>query len=307
MTTDALIELVRKAFIDDGVSPYKWDNDVVIAHANEAQRSACRRADLIVDTIQASDADGLPICSLPVVAGTAAYRISGKILRIVPSGTYLSLVEYDLAHTTETWLNEFYPEWRSETGTPVYYFYTKGRITLVPNPIVNDTLNLKVVRMPLVDMIFGGSKLTGVSDITFNATNKTITTVSGNFLTSGFLPYKTATITGTTSNNKTVTPVTITATVMTVSETLVNESNTSAVIAAESYPEIDEAHHYGLIDGICHLAYQMQDSETLDVNKTKLHEQKFTARFGPEPSARTEEKRRKIPSSGGMRAKTFGG
>lgn len=307
MTTDALIALVRQAFIDDGKTPYQWSDEVLISHANEAQRSACRRAGLLVDEVQASDADGKAICTLPIVAGTATYSISSKILRIIEDGTYLTSTGLDLVHTTKSWLNEFYPTWRAMTGTPVYFFYQDGRITLVPNPTASDTLNLNVVRLPLVDMILGGCELVGASDITFNATNKTITTVGGNFLTNGFLTYKTATITGTVSNNKTVTPTVITAKVMTVSESLVNESNVSAIIKADSYPEIAETYHYALVDGICDLAYRLQDSEAQDMGKVAYHGARFTAQFGREPSAMQEESRRRIPVNRQMRPKVFGG
>lgn len=308
MTIDALIALVRQAFIDDGASRYSWSDETLVSHANEAQSSACRRAGILTDTLQASDADSLPLCSLSVITGTATYRISSKVLRVLKEGTYLSSVGLNLDHKTEDWLNEFYEYWRTATGTPTIFTYTKGLITLVPKPVANDTLNLEVVRLPLVDMKLGGCELVGAMDISFNATNKTITTVGGNFLTQGFLPYKaTIPITGTVSNNIAVTPVTITAKVMTVSETLVTEANTSAVIRANSYPEIPEEYHYALIDGICSLAYQMQDSETLDVNKAKIHEAKFTNKFGPEPSARVEIARRKYPANGGYNPKTFGG
>lgn len=74
--------------------------------------------------------------------------------------------------------------------------------------------------------------ITGSSNITFAASTKKITKSSG-FLAAGFVAGNKLTISGTSSNNGTKTIVTASDTEIVVSETLVDESNTSATITAD--------------------------------------------------------------------------
>jgi hypothetical protein len=71
------------------------------------------------------------------VAETSTYTISQKIVRIrkcVPSWN-----SFPLLKKTEGWLDEMYSEWRTATGTPLYFLEEKGEITLTPQPIANET------------------------------------------------------------------------------------------------------------------------------------------------------------------------
>jgi hypothetical protein len=99
--------------------------------------------------------------------------------------------------------------------------------------------------------------ITGAGNISFNSTTKKITKASGGFLSSGgaseansFEINDKITITGTTSNNATKTIVSVTDTEILVSESLVTESNTSAVIEAtrtvSRIPIIAGVHTYKL-------------------------------------------------------------
>lgn len=74
--------------------------------------------------------------------------------------------------------------------------------------------------------------ITGVSNISFAAASKTITKATGGFLDAGFYVGNKITITGTTSNNATLNVTLVTDTIITVSNTLIDEVNTSAVITA---------------------------------------------------------------------------
>lgn len=308
MTADEIVALARSDYLDDSESPQGWSDPTLERYLNQAQISADIRANLIRDKITPTDAANNPLCQLSVVAETADYVVSKKIIRIEDGKAYLlSGPDNTLLVKSEDWLNEFYPEWRTATGTPLYIIHRKGLVTLVPEPTEADTLVMPVIRLPLADMKLGGISLTGVSDISFDATTKVITTVGGNFLSEGFQVGQEITVSGTASNDGTVTPSAITRKTMTVYETLVDESDTSAVMEADSIPEISEEYHFDLIHWICHLAYSKQDAETYDAGKRDWHDKKFTNAFGPMLSASTQENRRNLHSQRQMRDKTFGG
>jgi hypothetical protein len=132
--------------------------------------------------------------------------------------------------------------------------------------------------------------VTGSADIGFVAATKKITKASG---LSIFAVGDSVNVSGTTSNNKTVTVTLSTATELTVSETLVNEAVTSAVLRrVESTatlsvirlpltqitsadltvePPIPEDDHISLLDGILGYAYLKQDTETYDPQKAARH------------------------------------
>lgn len=307
MTGDELFDTLQRDYLDDQIRPTAWDPDSLLLFLNEGEREACRRAPLLVDWVTPTDAAGLPLCQVSLVADVADYAVSGKILRIKNEGNYLvSRPNPPLVVKTVQWLNEYDPDWRTAEGPPLFIVFERGKIKVVPIPQEAYTLMLTVVRLPLGDFGFGGISLTGASDISFNATAKTITTVGGNFIAAGFRPGRTATVTGTVSNNSSFSLLTVTRTVLTVSETPVNETNTSAVITADSIPEIGEEHHFGLLDWAAHLAYKKQDRENEDSGRSKRHEADFTARFGPRSSATAEAIRRVLPGPIRMRPKRFG-
>ena len=226
-----LITLARQSFLDDGMAPYAWTDEVLALYASEAEREACRRAEVLVDSTTALDLATvpLPLCSVTVVAATASYTISQKILRI-KSG-YLNSNSLPLKQKTPDWLDEYWPEWRLQSGTPAYYLQDKGIVTLVPKPVIVDVLKLTVSRLPLSDLDMGLS--------------------------------------------------------------------TSALTIPEEY-------HFGLVDWICYLAYSRQDADSNDFSKSALHERRFDTMFGPRPSAKAEQSRRRIPKGIGSRPKVFG-
>lgn len=290
-----LIAIAREGFLDDAKSPYLWSDTHLLRLANEAEREAARRAKLILDKTNATDANvysgkatstssgnlvdsaasfvsavalgktvynttkntfatvtsyvsgtsiglsgdimttgesyviGDPAKALTrvcVVAGTATYALSGKVLKV--KSCYLASNGDPLVQKTEGWLDEFYHGWRVATGLPAYYIEDSGMITLVPKPETllssgtgKDTLFLEVFRLPLADF----------------------------------------------------------------------------TLVANSGPEIPESYHIDLIHGICELAYQKQDAETGDAAKRVFHGEQFTRKFGPPMSARLEATIRALPSN----------
>jgi hypothetical protein len=114
--------------------------------------------------------------------------------------------------------------------------------------------------------------ITGVNNITFDDTTKTITKASGGFLLSSggesevnsFEKDDTITVTGTVSNNSTLTISSVTDTVITVLETVVDESDKSAVITAirnvTRIPLVSTKHTYKLHPKIVQVLRARPDS-----------------------------------------------
>lgn len=71
-------------------------------------------------------------------------------------------------------------------------------------------------------------------------------------------------------------------------------------------PEIDEQYHLDLCDWAAHLAFAKPDSETLNLNLSKIYEDQFTGKFGSLPSAYTERQRKIISQQQRMRPREFG-
>lgn len=154
MNVRQLLQRVRSRLRDDVGSNADrlWtDEDLIDDYANEARfKLFTRTRRLIVDSSTATDAASLPLCSIPVVAGTASYAISPKILKI----THLSLSTQTgpLVMKMADELDATYPNWQnSDAGEPWAYCpdADTDKIVLYPKPIANATASLRVYRLPL--------------------------------------------------------------------------------------------------------------------------------------------------------------
>ena len=302
MTGAEITRLAREDFLDDAKLEYLWSNDLLETYLNLAEREACRRASLLHDDSTENDSEAvpLPLCSLTVVAGTAIYTVSKKILRIlrcVPAATSRSIEK-----KTEDWLDEFYPAWSDDEGTPVYFLEDKDKIRLVPKPVVDDTMQLSIVRLPLVEMTVGIKSVTGITRV---AAVATVNLPSHGYSTGDLITHAdadqpeyniTASITKIDGDNYSYPVVGTPATLAT---------GTITAASSES-PEIPEEFHMDLIEWICHLAYLKQDAETEDISRSNMYEEKFTQKFGPKLSAITESNRRRKPRNKSLRPKEFG-
>lgn len=77
-------------------------------------------------------------------------------------------------------------------------------------------------------------------------------------------------------------------------------------ITLSTSPEIEDQYHLGLCNWAAHLAYMKPDSETINLNLAKMHEDLFIREFGPLPDAYMEKMRKTITPRQRMRARTFG-
>jgi len=145
MTLGELIALARRQ-ASDTTAPYLWTNDEWTDYANEAEREACRRAHLIVDSETAG------ICTFNLLAGDSTIIRHPKVLRVrrIKMGSQ----SRPLGRIDVRDLDRQAPGWESETGTVTHYVgnFSTGNIRIYKKTSVIDTATLTVVRLPLEDM-----------------------------------------------------------------------------------------------------------------------------------------------------------
>lgn len=140
-----LIEIFRHE-LDDAAEPFLWTEEELIEYANDAENEACRRARLIIDSTTAA------ICAITVIANTAKYALDNRVIFV--RRVKLASRSLPLQRASFRDLDEETPGWDAHTGT-VMAFITdldSGKVRLYRTPTAADTLNLTVVRLPLVEM-----------------------------------------------------------------------------------------------------------------------------------------------------------
>ncbi len=136
------------SFLEDNVLPQLWSDLELKRYANEAEREACRRSELLFDSTTPD------VCRIAVVAGVATYPLHSRIRRIVSamlvSSQYIlsQCARHQLDRQTGSSMN-----WRVSSGQPVAYVVDVTTIRFFPIPVSDDTVLLEVVRFPLHDMV----------------------------------------------------------------------------------------------------------------------------------------------------------
>jgi hypothetical protein len=122
-----------------------WKNHELVRYINEAEREFCRRRPL-------QDNATAAVCEIAVTSGTAVYAYDERALYI--ERAKLDGEDYDLEKVLVEYLDEYYPAWESDTGTPLLYVedMTEHRFRLYPTPDASFTLTLTVGRLPLREM-----------------------------------------------------------------------------------------------------------------------------------------------------------
>jgi len=127
----------------DNVAPYFWSDALIYRYLNDAQEMFCRLTEGIEDS---SIAD---ICRLNIVAGTDWYPLSKKILKVrgvvnSTSGRPYELLSAEIAAKMGVMFN----------GAPgparrLVQGLEKGKLRAWPMPNENDTVEIRVFRLPL--------------------------------------------------------------------------------------------------------------------------------------------------------------
>lgn len=150
MTLDELIAEARLRLDDDAIGQNKWSDEDLSRFANEAERQACLRAQLIVDDYT----DSLTLLAL--VEGTVHYPLHASIYRVL--GARLEETGKPLVERGLEQLDRESETWRSREGsTPSEYVietWTRGRLRYraVPMPSEDVEVRLTVARFPRNDM-----------------------------------------------------------------------------------------------------------------------------------------------------------
>lgn len=144
-----LSELITQARLRacDTAAPYLWSDAEWIAYANEAQREACRRARLIIDS------STVDICTIAIDGVSTTFALDPRVLfirRAKPSWIAVPLkrISYkDLDNQAPGWEDETsqYPEWYVPD-------MDENKFRPYPTPSAAGTVKLTVIRLPLEDM-----------------------------------------------------------------------------------------------------------------------------------------------------------
>lgn len=274
MNVAELISRYRIEILDDNIEPYLWSNAECVNHLNDTID------ELMEENLLTVDQTTTATVQIKLLSDTTLYALSDYILKV--RHARLNSTGFPLKIITEDWLNANVSDWRTTTGEDVVYVApsaAKGYLSIFPK---YDTTG----------------SYTGTSDISFVASTKTISQVGGDF--SALTAADSVNVDVTTSNDGYFTVATAGTTSFTVSEDLVDEDSTSAVIklvrdtmimtvnrlpltafsttditAATTITEPKALHHSKLFNGMAKRAYLKPDSETYDKTKAEYHRQLF--------------------------------
>lgn len=145
MKLGKLVELFRLA-VDDTVVPYLWSDQEVIAYAVDAENEACRRARLLIDSSTAA------ICQHAIGIADTSITLDPRIIfvkRAIVAGQTKPLSRLNMRD-----LDENYPGWESHTGRieGMVTDWETGKLRLYRVPTAIATINMTVVRLPLIEM-----------------------------------------------------------------------------------------------------------------------------------------------------------
>jgi hypothetical protein len=145
MNLAQLLEITR-VDLDDQVEPYLWSDAELIEAAADAEYEACRRARLLIDSSTAA------VCHIAVTAANPLYALDERVLFV--RRAKLGLEDMPLRRASYRDLDANVSGWETDTGTPTHYVtdFETGKIRLYPIPIVDDTISMTVVRLPLVPL-----------------------------------------------------------------------------------------------------------------------------------------------------------
>lgn len=165
MTINDLLNMVVNQLRDlvGSSSEYLWaDEEIIDVYANDARNKlfinvAKYGADMIIDDTTDEDTEStpLPLCSLSLIADTAKYSVSDRILDI--KSVHISGLDDPLTLLRRDLLTSYFPNWREmSSDVPKYYTPDLENDTLVitPPPASAYTCYLTVSRFPLDDLSY---------------------------------------------------------------------------------------------------------------------------------------------------------
>lgn len=147
MTLTELVAQFRREAPDKS-EPYLFTDADLAALFNEAEREACKAADLIHET------DDEDLCEIEVTEGNPTYTLHAKMLRL----TYVAWTAdgddepTKLTIIDRVELERINPTWREDTE-PRYVMVKDKQLRLAWTPATDGVLALEGYRLPLEDMV----------------------------------------------------------------------------------------------------------------------------------------------------------
>lgn len=132
-----------------------WKNHELVRYANAAEKEFCRRRPI-------QDSTTTALCQIAVTAGTATYPYKDELIQYIERAQ-LDGETYPLTKKTSEWMDKNVLNWRTNTGTPVYYVEDMDdrQITLSPIPEADGTISTTIGRLPKTDMDWNKRQVIG--------------------------------------------------------------------------------------------------------------------------------------------------
>lgn len=143
MTLREIINAAR-VYLDDTRPPYLWEDTELTRWINEVEDEICE------ETGALRDSSTLAITQITVAPSTSLYTLHAKVIKIIKAK--LGSTYKELEYITAEFLDDNYPGWEDDTGTPTNYLLSDtGKLRVYPTPpstYTNTTLYLRVTRYP---------------------------------------------------------------------------------------------------------------------------------------------------------------
>ena len=157
MTVDELLGLFRRD-VSDTVAPYLWDDVELLSYANDAVLTFVRLTGGIPDSTTPA------VTQIPILAGVSTAKVSPLILNFRSAYLVSNGRKLEIINGAEVPLNN--PTGFNGIGNPVNdrpgdvrfieIGVERGLGRWVSKPLVNDTCQLSVFRLPINQLIAGG-------------------------------------------------------------------------------------------------------------------------------------------------------
>lgn len=144
MTLEQLITLYRADSKDEEL-PYFCSDELLGLYASEAQDEACRRGQLIRDSVSA-------ICSISFAAGATNIPLSKKIVSVLRAH-----IDGHVAHVVSVQeMDAIFPSWEADATqtkpTHLVAGASNGVLMLWPKPEQSGAVSLTVLRLPIAQL-----------------------------------------------------------------------------------------------------------------------------------------------------------
>ena len=262
-----------------------WSDELLLRHLNTVLNEWCRETGVLRDHTTAS------ICKTLILANQRIYPMSPLITEI--HNGYLDNGSPMVLPKDETWLDDNIGSWKRDASVGAILFLLADY----------DQSFFQTIYYPASSMGYwsGAVNFANLGSTITHTIGSTESNFSNLLKVADQVVVSGSVLNGTTAVPKTLTVTSVSTSSFTVSETLADETAPAGIIQkvtdtlrlsvsrlpllqltmadiATQSPEIRSDYHPYLVHGILREAYMKQDSQCLDVNKSKEHKDIFEYR-----------------------------